>query len=201
MQELALLMGPGCIDDREAEFVGLVKRAKAGDSVAFEAILVRFERRVLLTALRLLSGDVEDAKDAAQQVFLRLHRSLHQLDESRHFTSWLYRITVNVCRDMLRIRARRSFVPLEDVPEPAAAAGETAESGLRRNEQMRMIYAALATLPERERAALVMRDLEGMATSDVARTLGSTEVTVRSQISNARVKIKKYVDRQQRRRI
>jgi RNA polymerase sigma-70 factor (ECF subfamily) len=198
MQELALLMGPGCIDEREAEFVRLVKRAKAGDNAAFEAILGRFERRVLLTALRLLSGNLEDAKDAAQQVFLRLHRSLGQLDESRHFTSWLHRITVNVCRDMLRVRARRSLVPLEDVPEAAAA--ETADSGMRRSEQMRLIYAALATLSERERAAIVMRDLEGMATSEVARISGSTEVTVRSQIANGRIKIKKYVDRQQRRR-
>lgn len=131
-------------------------------------------------------------------MFLRLYRSLHQLDESRHFASWLYRITVNVCRDMLRIRARRSFLPLEDA---AGAAATGAADEAIRNEQMRLIYAALGTLSERERAAIVMRDLEGMTTNEVARILGSTEVTVRSQISNGRVKIKKYVDWQQRRRI
>jgi DNA-directed RNA polymerase specialized sigma24 family protein len=57
--------------------------------------LCQLERRVLLTAMRLLNGNLEDAKDAAQQVFLRLHRSLYQLDATRNFASWLYRITVN----------------------------------------------------------------------------------------------------------
>jgi RNA polymerase sigma-70 factor (ECF subfamily) len=199
MQELALRMGADCVDAREAEFARLVKQAKAGDTAAFEAILCEFERKVLLSALRLLNGNLEDAKDAAQQVFMRLHRSLHQLDENRHFGSWLYRITVNVCRDMLRARARRSTVSLDEAGEHAATSGT--EDAIRRKEQMGLIQAALATLPERERAAIVLRDLEGIPTSEVARILRSSEVTVRSQISNARVKIRKFVERQQKRRL
>ena len=197
MQELALPMAGDGIDAREPEFACLVKRAKAGDTAAFETILHQYERKVLLTALRLLNRDLEDAKDAAQQVFLRLHRSLHQLDENRHFASWLYRITVNVCRDMLRLRHRRQAASLEEADQAAVPAA--ALDGLRRDEQMRMIYAALATLPQRERAAVVLRDIEGLETKQVARILGCREVTVRSQISNARVKIRKFVDRQQRR--
>ena len=197
MQELALLMVSDCADAQEPEFARLVRQAKAGDAAAFEAILCQFERRVLLTAMRLLNGNLEDAKDAAQQVFLRLHWSLHQLDANRHFASWLYRITVNVCRDMLRVRARRPVVPLEEAGDRAMAGGT--EDAMRRDEQMSLIYAALATLPERERAAIVLRDIEGISTSEVARILGSSEVTVRSQISNGRVKIRKFIDRQQRR--
>jgi len=196
MQELALLMESGCGDARDEEFVRLVKLAKAGDAAAFEAIMRLYERRVLLTALRLLNRNLEDAKDAAQQIFLRLHRSLGQLDENRHFASWLYRITVNVCRDMLRARARRSVVSLEEAGAGlvVAAADDTV-----RNEQRRMIYEALATLPERERTAVVLRDLEGFTTSEAARIMGCSEVTVRSQISNARLKIRKFVQRRQRR--
>ena len=194
MQELALLMESGCVDARDQEFVRLVKQAKAGDTAAFEAILGLYERRVLLTALRLLNRNLEDAKDAAQQVFLRLHRSLGQLDENRHFASWLYRVTVNVCRDMLRARARRPVLSLEEGGDGLAAADDTI-----RNEQRRMIYAALATLPERERTAVVLRDLEGFTTSEAARIMGCSEVTVRSQISNARVKIRKFVQRRKRR--
>lgn len=196
MQELALLMETGCVDARDEEFVRLVKLAKAGDATAFEAIMRLYERRVLLTAVRLLNRNLEDAKDAAQQVFLRLHRSLGQLDENRHFASWLYRITVNVCRDMLRARARRPVLSLEEacVGLVAAAADDTV-----RNEQRRMIYEALATLPERERTAVVLRDLEGFTTSEAASIMGCSEVTVRSQISNARVKIRKFVERRQRR--
>ena len=194
MQELALLMEAGGVDARDEELIRLVRQAKAGDTAAFEAILVRYQRQVLLTALRLLNRNLEDAKDAAQQVFLRLHRSLHQLDENRHFASWLYRITVNVCRDMLR--ARRPALSLEEAGEVAAAAGEDT---IQQDEQRRVIYAALATLPERERTAVVLRDLEGLTTSEVARIMGRSEVTVRSQISNARVKIRKFVIRRQRR--
>ena len=199
MQELALLMVTECADAQEPEFARLVRQAKAGDASAFEAILCQFERRVLLTAMRLLNGNLEDAKDAAQQVFLRLHRSLHQLDANRNFASWLYRITVNVCRDMLRVRARRPVVSLEAAGDCAMAGG--AEDAMRRNEQMRLIYSALATLSEHERAAIVLRDLEGISTAEVARILESSESTVRSQISYARVKIRKFVDRQQKRHL
>src|SRR5258708_39681709 len=104
--------------------------------------------------MRMLKGNLEDAKEAEQPVFLRLHRSLHQLDANRHFASWLYRITVNVCRDMLRARARRPVVPLEEAGHCAMAGGS--EDAIRRDEQMRLIYAALASLPERERAAIVL---------------------------------------------
>ncbi|HKW97755.1 MAG TPA: RNA polymerase sigma factor [Bryobacteraceae bacterium] len=199
MQDLALVMSGECPDERKLEFARLVKQAKAGDAAAFEAILMRYERQVLMTALRLLNRNLEDAKDAAQQVFLRLHRSLGQLDENRYFPSWLYRITVNVCRDMMRDRMRRATVPL-DSGEPGAAPADAPEK-MRRAEQMRMIYAALETLPEKERAAVVLRDLEGLSTREVARTLKCSEVTVRSQISNARVKIRKFVERQERRRV
>ena len=192
-----MLMVSDCADAQEPDFARLVRQAKAGDAAAFEAILCQFERRVLLTAMRLLNGNLEDAKDAAQQVFLRLHRSLHQLDASRHFASWLYRITVNVCRDMLRMRARRPVVPLEEAGHCAVAGGT--EDAMRRDEQMCLIYAALATLSEHERAAIVLRDLEGISTAEVARILQSSEATVRSQISYARVKIRKFVDRQQKR--
>src|SRR5690348_3470835 len=120
MQELALVMSGECVDAQEPEFARLVKQAKAGDPAAFEAILARHERPVLLTALRLLNGNIEDAKDAAQQVFLRLYRALHQLDENRCFAAWLYRITVNVCRDMLRRRAKRPVVALEQAEYRAA---------------------------------------------------------------------------------
>jgi RNA polymerase sigma-70 factor (ECF subfamily) len=195
MQELALLMVSDCADAQEPEFARLVRQAKAGDAAAFEAILCQFERRVLLTAMRLLNGNLEDAKDAAQQVFLRPHRSLHQLDANRHFASWLYRITVNVCRDMLR--ARRPVVPLEEAGDCAMPGGT--EDAMRRDDQMRLIYAALATLSEHERAVIVLRDLEGISTAEVARILQSSEGTVRSQISYARVKIRKFVERQQKR--
>ena len=188
-------MEGGANHARDQERARLENPAEPGQPTASEATPGLHERRVLLTALRLLNRNLEDAKDAAQQVFLRLHRSLGRLDENRHFASWLYRITVNVCRDMLRARGHRPTVSLEEAGGGLVAAPDDPV----RNEQRRQIYAALATLPERERTAVVLRDLEGFTTSEAARIMGCSEVTVRSQISNARVKIRKFVQRRPRR--
>lgn len=170
MQELALVMAGERVDAPES----------------FEAIVMRYERQVLMTALRLLNGDLEDARDAAQQSFLRLHRHWQRFDESRPVGPWLYRITVNVCRDIARARAARPMLALEHARN--AACEPAGDSAL-------IVAEALASLPEKERAAIVLRDIEGLSTKEVARILGSSEGTVRSQISHARLKIRKYLGR------
>ena len=193
MQEMALLMTADRMDPDEQEFTRLVRLAKGGDSRAFEVIVLRHERRVLTTAMHLLGGNREDARDAAQQVFLKLHRHLDRLNENLAFAGWLYRITVNVCRDIQRTRATRPTVPLEQAGEVAGAS--VSDESLVRSERSRMIHAALAALPEKERAAVVLRDLEGLTTREVARILGSSEGTVRSQISHARLKMRQHLRR------
>ncbi len=154
----------------------------------FERVVIEHQRQVLMTAFRLL-GRMEDAQDAAQDVFLRLHRSLGRFDNSREISPWLYRMTVNVCHDLRR--KRRVTVGLDGV-EPVAP--EFDPLGERKLEERRAAVAeALQSLPEKERAALVLRDIEGLPTTEVARILGSSESTVRSQISTARVKISKLL--------
>ena len=168
----------------------MLERAQAGDLDAFESLLRSHERQVLGTALRLL-GSLEDAQDAAQEVFLRLHRHLRQMDDAGNLAGWLYRVTVNVCRDMLR--KRRDTDPLD---EARVGAQSSAETELGREEQRRLVMEALRGLPEKERAALTLRDLEGLSTREVAGILGSSEATVRSQVSAARLKIRKILRRQ-----
>src|SRR5207245_3411040 len=90
MQELALVMAGGRLDAPEEQLALLVKRAKSGEIAAFEEILGRYERQVLGTALRLLGRNLEDAKDAAQQVFLGLHGARGQLEEIRKSEARLY---------------------------------------------------------------------------------------------------------------
>lgn len=181
----------------------LLLRAKAGDLAAFEQLIVLHEQRVFKTALRLLRN-VEDAQDAAQETFLRLHKHLGGFDEERSFPSWLYRIVINVCRDLNRRRGKHLAAPLDEATAPAAgAASASAAKGpfelAERQQQRQWIAASLATLSDKERAALVLRDLEGLPTAEVAKILGSSEATVRSQISTARLKIKKFRDRRPRR--
>src|SRR3954462_317041 len=93
----------GISPERDAEFASVVQRAIAGDLSAFEQIVIRYERRVLTLAWRLL-GSAEDAQDASQEVFLRAFRFLHRFDATRPFEPWLVRMTVNVCRDLGRKR-------------------------------------------------------------------------------------------------
>ena len=175
----------------------LVKQAKAGDLAAFEQIVVAHQRQVYLTALRLL-GRSEDAQDAAQEVFLRLYKNLARLhDDGAGLGPWLYRVTVNASRDLARERLRHSGPEPDENTRGPAALDPQEEATLA--QQRSMAAAALAELPEKERAAVVLRDIEGLSTREVARILGSAEVTVRTQISRARRKMKTAIERWLRR--
>jgi RNA polymerase sigma-70 factor (ECF subfamily) len=173
------------------------QRETTGDAAAFERIMTQCERRVLRVALRLLDNP-QEAQDAAQEVFLRLYKHLGQLDAERGYEAWLFRVTVNVCRDMGR--ARRRSVALEEGPDPAAPQPDAYHDAARA-EQRDIVRRGLGHLGEKERAALVLRDVEGLSTSEVAGILGSSENTVRSQICSARLKLRDFTSRLQRRRV
>ncbi|MBV8841910.1 MAG: sigma-70 family RNA polymerase sigma factor [Bryobacterales bacterium] len=151
----------------------------------FEELVAAHQGLVLRTAYRLL-GRMEDAQDAAQEVFLRLYRNLRRIEGDPR--SWLYRVTVNVCRDHHRRRKHTGQLDLH-LADPAISP-ETAAS---LDERKRLLMQGLQTLPERERAAVVLRDIEGLSTAETAGILGVEEVTVRSHISGARVKLAKYM--------
>jgi RNA polymerase sigma-70 factor (ECF subfamily) len=190
-------LAPADLPDRPAaaDPAEWVRRARAGDPQAFAVLVERHERMVLRTALRLL-GRLDLAQDAAQDAFLRLHRHIGRIDESRELGPWLYRVVVNVCRDVARRGHGARLVALEDAAvlvSPVDGARER-EDAVARNEQRRLVQAALLTLPAREREAIVLRDIEGLPTEDVARILGTSAGTVRSQVSTARLKIKRYVE-------
>jgi len=175
-----------------AETVGgpqdaLVARARAGNLRAFETLVRQNQERILRTALHMLSNR-EDARDAAQETFIRMYSYLHNLKPGRPVEPWLYRIAVNVCRDMLRKRARTAAVSAHHL-RPAAV--QPCMDGFERRE---MLLAALDRLTERERSAIVLRDIQGLGTKDTAKALGIRQVTVRALISKARIKLKKFLD-------
>jgi RNA polymerase sigma-70 factor (ECF subfamily) len=184
MATAASLEGP---DDRPR----LLEAARTGDLAAFELLMRRYERLVLVTALRLL-GRMEDAQDASQEVFLKLHRNLGKLDGAANLSSWLYKVTLNVCSDLRRRRRPgEAMEKAADQPESTA----TPESGMVDAERRAALELSLRILSERQREAVVLRDLEGLPTEEVTRIMGSTEATVRSQISQARVKMKGFLER------
>jgi RNA polymerase sigma-70 factor (ECF subfamily) len=192
MEALALPVTAAEMDAPE-DRPSTLEAAKAGDLAAFEQLMRQHERLVLRTALRIL-GNPADAQDVAQEVFLRLYRNLKKVEAAGNLEGWLYRVAVNLCRDQRRRKGRTE--ELEDV---VAAPGDPQQE-LTAAERRRVLKMSLRMLPEKERAALVLRDLEGLSTSEVAEILGSSEATVRSQISKARVKVKDFVERYFRRR-
>ena len=174
----------------------LLVAAQRGDAGAFDDLVRRHDRVVLGFARRLLRNPA-DAQEAAQEVFLKLFRNLDRLDSTRSLRPWLYRVTVNVCHDFGRKLRRLADHHSLDAAEAAGElprASRTDDPGNRAEarEEARMVLDALATLGPTERNALVLRDLEGLSTPEVAEILGSSAGTIRSQICRARLKIHRY---------
>src|SRR5258705_3750574 len=192
---------PGNAPSRSPTWLALlVERAAAGDTAAFEQIMIHSQQRVMAMSWRIL-GNEADARDASQEVFLRVYKYLGRFKQDQDFFAWVYRITVNVCRDMLKKRqhqtdrfgslAADSTEEILEIPFEQ----EDAEQSLIQAQRRELISRAIATLPFKERASIVLRDVEGLSTDEVARVLKSSSTTVRSQISSARRKIRDYCRR------
>ena len=166
----------------------LIAKARSGDAEAFDGLMIATEEQVLRLAGRLL-GDRELARDAAQEVFLRVFKYLRGFRDREDFRAWLYRITVNVCRDAGRRASRPglrvSFEGRE--PEDGVPLGE---ASLLTRERVDAVRRALGALPPRERAAIVLRDLEGLTSEEASNILGSRPGTVRAQVASARAKLR-----------
>jgi len=169
-----------------------IRAVREGRTEAFEEVMIRSEQRVARLAWRIL-GDAEEVKEALQETFFRVFRSLRRFDERQDFFAWIYRIAVNVCRDLDRRRRRRHFffAPFDqhiDIPDRC-------ESSMEEREQLDLVARAIERLPLKERTALVLRDIEELPTETVAQILGSSASTVRVQISSARAKLRMWVQR------
>jgi RNA polymerase sigma-70 factor (ECF subfamily) len=145
---------------------------------SFDRVVCRRGDQVLRVAYRIL-GNWMDAEDVAQEVFVRLYRHGLKFPNDAAMGGWLYRVTVNFCLDRLR-----SSQTLLKLPEPRCQE-LSAEASAIREEQRQNLMVALGSLPTRERAAIVLREIEGLSTAEVAKILGSREGTVRSQVSKA----------------
>jgi RNA polymerase sigma-70 factor (ECF subfamily) len=185
--------GSGEGRDARSALAALVERARAGDAHAFDRLMLETQERVLSVAWRLL-GNREDARDAAQETYVRVYSHLGRFRAGEDLVGWIYRIAVNVCRDAARRRRRSPILALTvEVPEPSV--GACAEDALLAAERRSSVLEALGRLPEKERAALVLRDLEGLTSAEAARILGCRPGTVRAQIAAARAKIREHCRR------
>lgn len=152
-------------------------------------------RRVFLIVYRIV-GNVADAQDITQEVFIKVLQREDQLKEPAKATHWLSRIASNAAIDFLRRRGRISASELDDLIEPLTAPEEQSpERIVLRSEQQSYLHDGLRLLSERERTALLLRDVEDLPAEDVAREMNCSKATVRSHIANARIKFRRYLER------
>ena len=166
-------------DGNKVQDEALVRRAKAGDREAFGRLMDRFQAPVYRVVRGILS-DAADAEDVAQEAFLRAFESLKKFRGESGFFTWLYRIAVN---EALRARKRRTFAPIEAVPETEAPRPEVPDED---GPSLAALERLLGRLNDEFRAIVVLRDVEGMSYQDIAETLEIPMGTVESRLFRAR---------------
>jgi len=172
--------------DDEAQEPSLIEAARGGDARAFEELLRRHEARVF-RVLRLLGVSASDRDDVAQNVFLRMFRSLDGFRSGRPFSSWVYKIAANAALDWRgqSDRMRREEAPWDDTADDVPPAPSTGALDLARR-----LEAALERLSERERAVFVLIEMEGVDRTDAARALGISGITVRRHLGLAKERLR-----------
>lgn len=174
----------------------LALRARSGARSAFATLVERYQDRVYRLTLRLVHNP-SDAEEVTQETFLLAHRSIASFQGGSRFWTWLYRIAVN-CALMRRRSARRHPVQSLEVTGPSgeriertvAEPLEGADELVHRKMLAQRVRAALAGLDEAQRAAVVLRDLEGMSSEDAATLLGVTAEVVRQRAHRARLRLR-----------
>jgi RNA polymerase sigma-70 factor, ECF subfamily len=152
-------------------------------------------RRVFLLIYRIVRN-VDDAQDLTQEAFIKALQRQDQLKDLEKAAHWLSRIASNTAIDFLRRSGRVSFTDLEDTPAPALRSrAESPEQRVLRAEHRESLEAGLEILTGRERLALLLRDVEDLPAEEVAARLNCSKATVRSHIANARVKLRRYMER------
>lgn len=177
----------------------LIKRCKRGDRDAFNELVLKFQSSVINMAYGMLS-DYSDADDAAQEVFMRVYRGMNSFRENSSLTTWIYRITSNVCSDILRKRKRTcgtisiNAPPDDDgrqteIKDTAPEPEETVEQ----NERQKAVRDAIATLRVEYREVIILCDIEQLSYDEVSEILRCPVGTVKSRLNRARNQLRKIL--------
>jgi RNA polymerase sigma-70 factor (ECF subfamily) len=174
--------------DRSTD-LALVQRCRAGDLAAFEELYQAHAARLYGLVCRMV-GNVTDAEDLLQDIFLAAHRKLDSFRGESALGTWLYRLATNQCLDYLRSRVARTN-QLTDALDEERGLSDAASRGLANRAVTKMdLERALAHLPEGCRAAFVLHDVEGLEHREVAEVLGIAEGTSKSQVHKARLRLR-----------
>lgn len=168
----------------------IAARCKNGDMQAFDDLVTKYQSKVINMAYGMLS-DKEDAYDAAQEVFLKIYKYIGNFRGQASLSTWIYRITVNVCNDFLRKRGRKIVVSLsqendddkmKEIPDESSAPHEHAE----RNETCIEVREAISQLKEEYRQVILLYDIEGLSYEEISDVVRCPVGTVKSRLNRAR---------------
>lgn len=167
----------------------LIRAAQRGEEPAFAELVRRHEERAVRVALALISNR-EDARDLAQEAFLRVFRNLERFDFQHEFTTWLYRIVTNLAIDLLRKRRPAVSTSADEEEEAdldlADPEGAPPSRGLEQMETAERVRACIDRLAPHFRSVMILRELEGLPCTEIARIVGTTHVTVRWRLHRGR---------------
>lgn len=178
------------MDERE-----LIERAIRGDARAFNELMTAQEKRMYAVALRMF-GNREDAEDCLQDAMIRIYRAISGFKFQSSFSTWVYRVTMNTCLDELRRRKNKPNTSLDGLVDAGwmpADGQDTPEQHALRSEVRASVYGFIRELPEDMRAAVVLRDVQGLSYEDIARALDTNVGTVKSRISRGREKLREKI--------
>lgn len=172
----------------------LIRKAKQGDEGSMEALLLSCTKKAYSIAYRFLE-DEENAMDAVQESYIKAFRNIGNFNEQSSFSTWIYRIVVNCCKDMLKKRKKefeKNIISENDdyIKENISDTGPTPEEELIRKENRITITACLNRLEKEQREIIILRDIHQFSYSEIAEILGISEGTVKSRLNRGRNKFK-----------
>lgn len=185
---------PECYDDNE-----LIERFQHGDTAAFDMLFTRYQKRTYRLVQRFVSNP-EDASDLTQDAFIRAYQGLGDFKSQCQFYSWLYRITVNLCIDFLRKKARSEVLlydsdesddlPMANIPDPRS---ESPAKAVENKELRAHIRKAVRRLPPKQRQIFILRHWDGLSLKDIAAAVGRSDGTVKAHLLHAHRNLRRHL--------
>ena len=177
----------------------LVARSIGGDAESFNELITRWERPIYALAYRVI-GREEDARDVCQETFLRAFRALPGFKGEAKFSSWLYRIALNLCRDWIRRQRRAPVVQMPEGIEPSELAAErgpveSIEELVGRRQLSAVVEEAMRLLPEEQRTAIVLKEYHGMTFQEIADMQGCPLSTVKTRLYQGLTVLRRHLEK------
>lgn len=175
----------------------LLERSKAGDIAAFEMLIEAYQKKIFNLAFRMI-GNYDDAGDLAQEAMIRIFKSISNFKEQSSLSTWIYRITTNVCLDEIRKKKNRKVLSLDeeihaedgDMQRQIMSDDPLPDELMEKEELRQIISNAIESLPEDQRLVITLRDIQGLSYDEIAKVLDCPAGTVKSRINRARFALK-----------